>query len=89
MEEKLEDEIPANAFRNEDDYYEEVIKKLYKPIIKPTMAKVITQQPLPFEVEPAPEPEPAVVLEPEEEKEPTILDKWKVWLNNLMSVVTE
>ena len=89
MEEKLEDEIPANAYRNEDDYYEEVIKKLYKPIIKPTMAKVITQQPLPFEVEPAPEPEPAVVPEPEEEKEPTILDKWKVWLNNLMSVVTE
>ena len=89
MEEKLEDEIPANAFRNEDDYYEEVIKKLYKPVVKPTMATVITQQELPFEVEPAPEPEPAVVPEPEEEKEPTILDKWKVWLNNLMSVVTE
>ena len=89
MEEKLEDEIQANAFRNEDDYYEEVIKKLYKPIVKPTMAKVITQQELPFEVEPAPEPEPAVVPEPEEEKEPTILDKWKVWLNGLMSVVTE
>ena len=89
MEEKLEDEIQANAFRNEDDYYEEVIKKLYKPIVKPTMATVITQQELPFEVEPAPEPEPAVVPEPEEEKEPTILDKWKVWLNNLMSVVTE
>ena len=89
MEEKLEDEIQANAFRNEDDYYEEVIKKLYKPIVKPTMAKVITQQELPFEVEPAPEPEPAVVPEPEDEKEPTILDKWKVWLNGLMSVVTE
>ncbi len=53
------------------------------------MATVITQQELPFEVEPAPEPEPAVVPEPEEEKEPTILDKWKVWLNGLMSVVTE
>ena len=89
MEEKLEDEIQANAFRNEDDYYEEVIKKLYKPIVKPTMATVITQQELPFEVEPAPEPEPAVVPEPEEEKEPTILDKWKMWLNGLMSVVTE
>ena len=89
MEEKLEDEIQANAFRNEDEYYEEVIKKLYKPIVKPTMATVITQQELPFEVEPAPEPEPAVVPEPEEEKEPTILDKWKVWLNGLMSVVTE
>ena len=89
MEEKLEDEIPTNTFRNEDDYYEEVIKKLYKPIVKPTMATVITQQELPFEVEPAPEPEPAVVPEPEEEKEPTILDKWKMWLNGLMSVVTE
>ena len=89
MEEKLEDEIPANAYHNEDDYYEEVIKKLYKPVVKPTMATVITQQELPFEVEPAPEPEPAVVPEPEEEKEPTILDKWKVWLNGLMSVVTE
>ena len=89
MEEKLEDEIPTNTFRNEDEYYEEVIKKLYKPIVKPTMATVITQQELPFEVEPAPEPEPAVVPEPEEEKEPTILDKWKMWLNGLMSVVTE
>ena len=89
MEEKLEDEIQANAFRNEDDYYEEVIKKLYKPIVKPTMATVITQQELPFEVEPAPEPEPAVVPEPEEEKEPTILDKWKSWLNNIVKEVTE
>ena len=84
-----DDNLGEDAFRNEDDYYEEVIKKLYKPIVKPTMATVITQQELPFEVEPAPEPEPAVVPEPEEEKEPTILDKWKVWLNGLMSVVTE
>ena len=89
MEEKLEDEIQANAFRNEDEYYEEVIKKLYKPIVKPTMATVITQQELPFEVEPAPEPEPAVVPEPEEDKEPTILDRWKSWLNNMMKDITE
>ena len=27
--------------------------------------------------------------EPEEEKEPTILDKWKIWLNNLVNSVTE
>ena len=67
MEEKLDDELQANAYRNEDDYYEEVIKKLYKPIVKPTMAKLITQQELPFEVEPAPEPEPAVVEEPKPE----------------------
>ena len=93
MEEKLGDDIQANAYRNEDDYYEEVIKKLYKPIVKPTMATVITQQELPFEVEPAPEPEPAVVPEPEpepeEDKEPTILDRWKSWLNNMMKDMTE
>ena len=27
--------------------------------------------------------------EPEDGNEPTILDKWKQWLNNLMSTVTE
>lgn len=92
MEDKLEEEVQMDVHSNEDDYYEDVIKKLYKPVIKPTMAKVITQQELPFEVEPAKEPEPAVVPEPEpedEEKEPTILDKWKQWLKDLMSVVTE
>lgn len=92
MEDKVEEEVQMDVHSNEDDYYEDVIKKLYKPVIKPTMAKVITQQELPFEVEPAKEPEPAVVPEPEpedEEKEPTILDKWKQWLKDLMSVVTE
>lgn len=92
MEDKVEEEVQMDVHSNEDDYYEDVIKKLYKPAIKPTMAKVITQQELPFEVEPAKEPEPAVVPEPEpeeEEKEPTILDKWKQWLKDLMSVVTE
>ena len=92
MEDKVEEEVQMDVHSNEEDYYEDVIKKLYKPVIKPTMAKVITQQELPFEVEPAKEPEPAVVPEPEpedEEKEPTILDKWKQWLKDLMSVVTE
>ena len=93
MEEKLGDDIQSNVYRNEDDYYEEVIKKLYKPIVKPTMAKAITQQELPFEVEPAPDPEPAVIPdpepEPEEEKEPTVLDRWKSWLNNIVKDVTE
>ena len=93
MEEKLGDDIQSNVYRNEDDYYEEVIKKLYKPIVKPTMAKAITQLPLPFEVETAPDPEPAVIPdpepEPEEEKEPTVLDRWKSWLNNIVKDVTE
>jgi len=68
----------------------------------PTMGQVITQQTLPFEVEPAEAPEPAVVTEvkpkepepePQQEtavkEEETILTKWKNWLNNLMTVVTE
>ena len=93
MEDKLEAEVQQDVHRNEDDYYEDVIKKLYRPTVKTTMATAITQQELPFEVEPAEEPEPAVEPEPEpepeEEEEPTILDKWRGWLNNLMKMVTE
>ena len=93
MEDKLEAEVQQDVHRNEDDYYEDVIKKLYRPAVKTTMATVITQQELPFEVEPAEEPEPAVEPEsepsPEDDEEPTILDKWREWLNNLMKTVTE
>ena len=105
MEDKLEAEVQQDVHRNEDDYYEDVIKKLYRPTVKTTMATVITQQELPFEVEPAEEPEPAVperdskspdsnVADNEstttdENEEPTILDKWRGWLNNLMKTVTE
>lgn len=65
---------------------------------KPTMGTVIKQMEIDFEVEPAKEPEPAQESEEEmdteveettENKEPTILNKWKQWLNNLMNVVTE
>ena len=101
MEDHLEEEVKMDVHRNEDDYFEDIIKKLYKPVVKPTMGVVITQQELPFEVETPPEPEPAVVTEPEpepepepekeevEEKVPTILDKWKGWMNKMMNVVTE
>ena len=105
MEDKLEAEVQQDVHRNEDDYYEDVIKKLYRPTVKTTMATAITQQELPFEVEPAEKPEPAVpegdskspdsnVADNEstttdEDEEPTILDKWREWLKNLMKTVTE
>ena len=99
MEDHLEEEVRMDVHRNEDDYFEDIIKKLYKPVVKQTMGVVITQQELPFEVETPPEPEPAVVAEPEpepepemeevEEKVPTTLDKWKGWMNKMMNVVTE
>jgi len=100
MEDHLEKEVQMDVHANEDDYYEDIIKKLYKPVVKPTIAKVITQTELEFEVEPAQEPEPAVVTESqsepepdpepaEEESEPTILDRWRIWLNGFVKTVTE
>jgi cell division protein FtsZ len=90
MEDHVKEEVNNNVHSSEEDYYEDVIKKLYRPVMKPTMATVITQQELPFEVEPAVEPEPAVIPEPEEEeKEPTTLDKLKTWLSNFMKDVTD
>jgi cell division protein FtsZ len=94
MEDSLKADVGGDVHRNEDDYYEDIIRKLYKPVVKtPTMGTVITQTELPFEVDQAPEPEPAVIPEPEhepeEKKEPTALDKMKAWLNGLMNNVTE
>ena len=110
LEDDMRKEISQNVHRTDDDFYEDLIPKLYKPAKK--VIEVIAQQ-LPFEVEPAPEPEPAKEPEPvaepvpvvepepepveqteEEEKpddpeEPTMVSKWKGWLNNLMKEVTE
>ena len=99
MENRLEEEVKTEVHHNDDDYYEDLIDRLYKPAKKKsTLGAVITQQEIAFEVEPAPEPETAEepVVEPEPEpdpesdgKEPTILDKWKNWLKNMMSDVVE
>jgi len=95
MEDRIEAEVKADVHNSEEDYYEDVIKKLYKPAKKaPTMAAVITQTEINFEVEEAKEPEKAVEPEPEpepedEKKEPTILDRWKIWLKSLMSDVVD
>lgn len=91
LEDELRSEVAQDAHRNEDEFYEDLIPLLYKPVVKKTMAEVITQE-LPFEVEPAPEPEPAKpepVVEPEPpivEEPPklkTAIDKLKDWLNRL------
>ena len=97
LEDDLRSEVQKDAHSNEDDFYEDLIPKLYKPAKKEpsTMKEVLAkEQPLPFEVEKAPEPEPAPipVSEPiveEEPKEPTIIDKWKSWLSRLAKNVAE
>ena len=75
LEDDLRLEVQADVHRNEDDFYEDLIPRLYKPAKKKTVREVIPQE-LPFEVEPAKEPEPAVV-EPEpvvEEPEPAAME---------------
>ena len=98
MENRLEEEVKTEVHHNDDDYYEDLIDRLYKPMKeKSTLGAMITQKEIEFEVEPAPEPEPAPTPDPEpepepegkESKEPTILDKWKIWLKNMMSDVVE
>ena len=92
MEDRLKEEVKTDVYRNEDEYFENLIPLLYKPAKKtPTMAQVIAkQQEIVFDVEPAPEPEPAVAPEPEpepepeKEKAPSAIDKLKNWLNCFM-----
>ena len=96
LEDDLRSEVQKDAHSNEDDFYEDLIPKLYKPAKKEpsTMKEVLAkEQPLPFEVEKAPEPEPAPIPVPEpiveEPKEPTIVEKWKSWLSRLAKNVAE
>ena len=95
LEDELRKEVNQEAHANEDDFYEDLIPKLYKPVKKKKIVEVLTQEPeLPFEVTPAPEPEPAKMPEPvvevaQEPKEPTTLDRLKGWLTQLVKDVTE
>lgn len=89
LEDDLRKEVQQEAHQNDDDYYEDLIPKLYKPVKQKKVVEVLTQE-LPFEVEPAPapepakEPEPAPTPEPEAPKSPTLLDKLKTYLLNLV-----
>ena len=89
LEDDLRTEVQADVHLNVDDFYEDLIPKLYKPAKKKKVAEVITQE-LPFQVDPAPEPEPAPQLQPEpeseseEETKPTILNRWKAWIDSFM-----
>ena len=95
LEDDLRSEVQKDAHSNEDDFYEDLIPKLYKPAKKEpsTMKEVLAKErELSFEVEKAPEPEPAPKPEPvvvEEPKEQTIIEKWKIWLGKLAKNVAE
>ena len=107
LEDELRSEVQQEAHRDEDDLYEDLIPKLYKPAKKKKIVEVLSPE-LQFEVEPTVEPEPIVevanpeknvVAEPqndegnekveEEENQPTIIEKWRGWLDRFMKDVTE
>ena len=88
LEDELRREVQQDAHQNEDDYYEDLIPLLYKPSKPKKVVEVLTQE-LPFEVEPAPDPEPAEPEPtpppvPEEPRTPTIIDKIRNYLLNLV-----
>ena len=88
LEDELRREVQQDAHQNEDDYYEDLIPLLYKPSKPKKVVEVLTQE-LPFEVEPAPDPEPAEPEPtpppvPEEPRKPTIIDKIRNYLLNLV-----
>ena len=58
LEDDLRSNVQQDVHRNEDDFYEDLIKRLYKPAKKPKVVDVLEPD-LPFEVEEAQEPEPA------------------------------
>ena len=92
MEDNMKIEGRGDVCQDDDETYEEMISKLYKPAKNPMPADVIMQE-IPFEVTPTPEPEPAeepVKKEtPATPAEPTMADKLTGWLNNMMKGVTE
>ena len=64
LEDDIRKEVQENVHRDDDDFYEDLINRLYKPAKKKKVGEVITQAELEFEVEKAPEPEPAKAPEP-------------------------
>ena len=64
LEDDLRMEVEKDVHRDEDDFYEDLIPKLYKPVKKEkqTIKEAIVQE-LPFEVEAASEPEPVTEVQ--------------------------
>ena len=94
LEDDLRCEVKENVHHDDDDFYEDLIQKLYKPAKTTKVGEVITQQELPFEVEPAPEVEPAADedewnTEEEAPVSPTMVSKWRAWLKDFMKDVKE
>jgi len=91
-----EEELVSKPRLNTDDeYYERLIKELYKPLkakVEPSVEplKEELQEELPFVVEPVAEPEPAQepVVE-EEEGSKSVVSRMKSWLNRQLNLLAQ
>ena len=77
LEDELRSEVEQDSHHNTDDFYEDLIPLLYKPVEKKISDVIAQDQELPFEVEPATEMESAteqksVVADEELEEEETL-----------------
>ncbi len=63
LEDDLRNEVEKDSHRDADDFYEDLIPKLYKPVKNKKIVEVLTQE-LPFEVETATNAESATEEEP-------------------------
>ena len=77
LEDELRSEVEQDSHHNTDDFYEDLIPLLYKPVEKRISDVIAQDQELPFEVEPATEMESAteqksVVADEELEEEETL-----------------
>ena len=102
VEDELRSEVKRDVHNDEDNFYEDLIPMLYKPAKQKTMQEALVQE-LPFVEETEPEmvveepitEETVTDTEPEKPKEeggkkpPTILDRWKKWLEGMLSEDTE
>ena len=91
LEDDLSNEVNKEVHHDEDDYYEDLIKLLYKPKKITKVSQAIIQEPE-FEFKEAEDPAPAIPEpdpEPEPESETKMVDKLRNWLNNFMTTVTE
>jgi len=68
LEDDLRKEVMKDAHRNENDFFEDLIPKLYKPVRKEKAAEE-NNKALPFEVIEAPAPEPAEEVSLDEQEE--------------------
>jgi len=92
----LSEEMGKDSTAGDEAFYDNLIAKLYKPVVKKSLTEVIGTSEPSFHVEAAMEPEPADVTPTAQEKSaetepetPGIIRKWKAWMDNIISDVTE